>query len=174
MAPRKPKEPKDPQEPPSPEQPSPPDLEHDDDVPWGSHDDHGSPQHREEMEAAEAIYHEMVAVRGMVDQLLQEAREAKIRRRLELVPVQVSDLMRGFQAAVVRANSATRAGIEDSENIEQMVIKDLDISLTAPIIESAHAGDPTLMLPNIKSVDADSPIITLKFSVVSVPSRPRR
>jgi hypothetical protein len=74
---------------------------------------------------------------------------------------------------VARANRATRAGEEDGEDIERMAIKDLEVSVTAPLLESAHAEDPVLMLPNLKSVDADSPAITLKFNVVSVPRAQR-
>lgn len=138
-------------------------------LPWSPKSGHGPAN----IEAAEAIYGQLIEVRKIVNQLLQESAQARTRRRLELVPVRTSDLMRGFQAAVARANRATRAGEGDSEDIERMAIKDLEISVTAPLIESAHAEDPVLMLPNLKSVDADSPAITLKFNVVSVPRAQR-
>ena len=111
----------------------------------------------------------------MVEQLRQETIDEKLRRRLDLVPVRVGDLMRGFQAAVARANLATRAGGEgEGEDIEQMVIKNLEVSVTAPVIDAGHAEDPVLMLPNIKSPDAATAQVSLKFSVVSVPSKKAR
>ena len=144
-------------------------------VPWEHDDDHGKHRHGHhwEDEAAEAIYRQLVEVRKVVEQLQQEAQEAKLRRRSELVPVRVGDLMRGFQSAVAKANRSTRAGDEDGEDIERMSIKDLEISLQAPIIEGGHAEDPVVMLPNIKSADGETAGISLKFKVVSVPLKQR-
>ena len=106
--------------------------------------------HHIEHEAAEVIYRQLLEVRKTVDNLVQETKEAKVRQRLERVPVRTSDLMRGFQAAVARANRSARSSEEDGEDIERMSVKDLEISLSAPIIEGGHADDPVLMLPNIK------------------------
>jgi hypothetical protein len=126
----------------------------------------------DELEAAAAIYAQLLEVRKVVEQLRQETIDEKLRRRLDLVPVRVGDLMRGFQAAVARANLATRAGGEgEGEDIEQMVIKNLEVSVTAPVIDAGHAEDPVLMLPNIKSPDAATAQVSLKFSVVSVPAK---
>jgi hypothetical protein len=128
-----------------------------------------------DLEAAAAIYAQLLEVRKVVEQLRQETVDEKLRRRLDLVPVRVGDLMRGFQAAVARANLATRAGGEgEGEDIEQMVIKNLEVSVTAPVIDAGHAEDPVLMLPNIKSPDAATAQVSLKFSVVSVPARKGR
>lgn len=162
-------------------QPPPPEIEGSEaDVPWehdddehrdrGKHHDH----HRWESEVAEAIYTQLIEVRKVVENLRQEAQEAKLRRRSELAPVRVGDLMRGFQSAVAKANRSTRAGEQDDgEDIERMSIKDLEVSVQAPIIEGAHAEDPVVMLPNIKSVDAETASISLKFTVVSVPLKQR-
>lgn len=119
----------------------------------------------------EAIYAQLLEIRKVVEALRQEVQEARVRRRLDLVPVRVGDLMRGFQAAVARANLATHAGGEAGEDIEQMVIKNLEVSISAPVIEAGHAEDPVLMLPNIKNPDAAIAQVSLKFSVVSVPAR---
>lgn len=179
--PSKPRKGKPPQDKDEEKQQPPPELGSGSDVPWkhkGDDDDDHDPKHPHyhhhlDKHAAEAIYAQLLALRETTEKLLQEAREAKLRRRLELVPVRTADLMRGFQAAVAKANRSTRAGEQEGEDIERMAIKDLEVSLTAPIIESAHAEDPVVMLPNIKSVDADSPSLSLKFSVVSVPRQSR-
>jgi len=128
-----------------------------------------------ELEAEAAIYSQLLEVRKVVEQLRQETIDEKLRRRLDLVPVRVGDLMRGFQAAVARANLATRAGGEgEGEDIEQMAIKNLEVTVTAPVIDAGHAEDPVLMLPNIKSPDAATAQVSLKFSVVSVPAKKAR
>ncbi|MES1241365.1 MAG: hypothetical protein ABUT39_07085 [Acidobacteriota bacterium] len=137
-------------------------------VPWTP----GGGKKDGELEAAAAIYAQLLEVRKVVEQLRQETVDEKLRRRLDLVPVRVGDLMRGFQAAMARANLANRAGGEDEgEDIEQMAIKNLEVSVTAPVIDAGHAEDPVLMLPNIKSPDASTAQVSLKFSVVSVPAR---
>lgn len=134
----------------------------------GGDHDHGPTWHDHQR-----LYEEMVEVKRILAQILQEAREEKLRKKLEYVPVRTSDLMRGFQAAVARANRSTVAGDVDGEDIERMSIKDLEVTLSAPIIDGGHAEDPVVMLPNIKSVDAESAKISLKFSVVSVPLKGR-
>lgn len=135
------------------------------------HEGHWHWHHMEE--AAEAIYSQLLEVRRIVDRLQQEALDAKTRKKYEMAPVMVSDLMTGFQAAVARANRATSAGEGEGEDIERMSIKDLEVSIDAPVIESGHAGDPVIMLPNINSADNESARVTLKFSVVSVPIKQR-
>lgn len=150
------------------EQPPPPELSSTD-VPWQP----GPGKGKQSDEAAEAIWTQLVAIRQTVDRLHEEAKEARLRRRLALVPVRVSDLMRGFQAAVSRANRSTRTGEGEGEDIERMAIKDLKVGLSAPILESAHAEDPVLMLPNLESADADSPAVSLEFRVVAVPRQAR-
>lgn len=162
-------------------QPSPPDPgDFGGTFPWsprrrGRRNDDDDDREGRRMEAAaeEWIYLHLLEVRRIVEQLLEEAKEAKLRRRLESVPVRVGDLMQGFQAAVSRANRAERAGAEEAEDIERMSIKDLEVEVTAPIIESAHAEDPVLMLPNIKAASPEAAQVTLKFSVVSVPLKQR-
>jgi chromosome segregation ATPase len=128
---------------------------------------------RHQEQSMGAIFGQLVEVRKGVDVMQAAAQEANLRRRLELVPVRVGDLMRGFQSAVSRANRSTRAGEGDGDDIAQMAIKDLEVSLQAPVIEGGHAEDPTLMLPNIKSVDRDTASVTIKFSVVTLPAKQR-
>lgn len=143
-----------------------------DQTPWTP--GHGKDKKEEEANVLEAIYFHLLEMRRAVDKMAEEAKEEKIRRKLELVPVRISDLMCGFQAAVARANRSTQAGGEgETEDIERMSVKDLEISLTAPIIEGGHAADPVVMLPNIKSVDAEAAKISLKFNIVSVPLKQR-
>lgn len=129
----------------------------------------GSPSRQEHDE----IQVQLAEIQRVLAAIAEEARDERLRRRLEYVPVRTSDLMRGFQAAVARANRATSAGDGDGEDIERMSIKDLQVTLSAPIIDGGHADDPIVMLPNIKSVDADSAKISLSFSVVSVPLKGR-
>lgn len=130
-------------------------------------------KHHEPMDALERIYFNLMEMRREVDKLAEERKQEKIRRRMEVVPVRISDLMQGFQAAVARANRSTLAGDGEGEDIAPMSVKDLEISLSAPIIEGGHAADPVVMLPNIKSVDTESAKISLKFSIVSVPLKKR-
>lgn len=130
--------------------------------------DHGNPHHDHD-----ALYAHIVEVKQILTQILEEARDERLRKRLEYVPVRTSDLMRGFQAAVAKANRSTEAGDIGGEDIERMSIKDLEITLSAPIIDGGHAEDPVVMLPNIKSVDAESAKISMKFNVVSVPGKGR-
>lgn len=157
---------------PSPTQPPPPDYQGDgQQTPWTSST--GKHKKDAEMDALEAIYFHLMELRRVVDKIEEESRQEKIRRRMEVVPVRVSDLMQGFQAAVARANRSTQAGEGDGEDIERMSVKDLEISLSAPIIEGGHAADPVVMLPNIKSVDTESAKISMKFSIVSVPLKQR-
>ena len=139
------------------------------------HPGHAHPDghHHIDHEVAEVIYSQLLEVRKTVDALVQETREAKIRKRLEQVPVRTSDLMRGFQAAVAKANRSARSGDETGEDIERMSIKDLEISLSAPIIEGGHAEDPVLVMPNINSAGADVASVSMKFTVVSVPVKQR-
>ena len=125
------------------------------------HDDH------------DALYVLLADLKTTLAQLVDQTRESQLQRRLEQVPVRTSDLMRGFEAAVARANRATRAGDVDGEDIERMSIQSLEVSLTAPLIDGGHAEDPVFMLPNIKSADAQSAEVGLKFTVVSVPTKPQ-
>ena len=131
-------------------------------------------KHHLEEELAQAIFAELRDIGGVVDGLAAEAKEAKMRKRWESVPVRIGDLMRGFQASVARANRSVAAGDQDTEDIERMSIRDMEVSLSAPIIDSGHAEDPVVMLPNIKSADAESAKVSIKFNVVSVPGKPRR
>lgn len=138
------------------------------------HEHHHGHPHHEEMDALESIYFNLMEMRRVVDKLVEERKQEKIRRRMEAVPVRISDLMQGFQAAVARANRSTQAGVEgEGEDISPMSVKDLEISLSAPIIDGGHAADPVVMLPNIKSVDSETAKISLKFSIVSVPLKKR-
>jgi hypothetical protein len=148
-------------------QPPPPDPDGRDD-----HDDgpgHGHDHHHDH----EELQAQLTEITRVLAQILEETRTERLRKRLEYVPVRTSDLMRGFQAAVARANRATQAGEGEGEDIERMSIKDLQVTLSAPIIDGGHADDPVVMLPNIKSVDAESAKITLSFQVVSVPLKGR-
>ncbi len=144
-----------------------------DQTPWTP--GQGKDKKQEEMNVLEAIYFHLLEMRRVVDKLVETEKEETMRRRLELVPVRVSDLMCGFQAAVARANRSTQVGGDggEIEDIERMSVKDLEISLSAPIIEGGHAADPVVMLPNIKSAAAETAQISLKFNIVSVPIKQR-
>lgn len=89
---------------------------------------------------------------------------------LEQVPVHLSNLMAGFQSALVKANRRAKTGVQDLEDIGEMAIGNLEVQLSAPIIDRLHPEDPVIMLPNIKSVTEQSPKVTLKFNVVALPS----
>lgn len=127
-----------------------------------------------EFDAAEAIYNQLVMTRKTLDELVDEAKEAKVRKQLDLMPVNVSDLMRGFQGAVSRANRAAQAGEDGGEDIERMIIKNLEISIDAPIINEAHAEDPMIMLPNENSSSPGQAKVTMKFNVMSIPKPQRK
>lgn len=121
----------------------------------------------------EVLYRQLVEVRRTLAQLAHQAEAERLKQRHEYVPVRTSDLMRGFQAAVARANRAVAAGEFEGEDIETMAVRDLRVSISAPVIDGGHAEDPTLMLPNIKSVDEQSAKISLEFTVVNMPSKSR-
>lgn len=121
-----------------------------------------------EFDAAEAIYSQLVMTRKTLDELVDEAKVARVQKQLDQLPVNLSDVMRGFQGAVSRANRAVQSGEDGGEDIERMLIKNLEISLDAPIIHEAHAEDPMIMLPNENSSNPQAKV-TLKFSVSSVP-----
>ena len=151
-----------------PSQPPPPEMKaSSEDVPWEP--TKGKGKIKIEAEAIESIYTQLMETKALLGKLLQETKEAKIRRRLALMPVKTGDIMRGFQAAVAKANRSNRAGEKEGEDIERMSIKDLEVSLNAPITAGGHAEDPVMMLPNINSADAESATISLKFNVVSIP-----
>jgi len=143
--------------------------DHDDDK---KHKHHGD-KHLDH-EVTHAIYDQLAMTRKTLDELLDEAKEAKVRKQLDQLPINVSDLMRGFQGAVSRANRAVEAGEDGGEDIERMVIKNLEISLDAPLINEAHAEDPMIMLPNENSSNHDQAKVSLKFSVVNVPKSQRQ
>lgn len=129
------------------------------------------PPHPHEPTAVDLLYTQLLDVQKVLDQLAGQAEVDRLRRRHEHVPVRASDLMRGFQAAVARANRAVIAGDIEGQDIEDMAVRDLRVSISAPVIDSGHAEDPTLMLPNIKSVDEQSARISLEFSVMSMPKK---
>ncbi len=137
------------------------------------HDHHDHHDHCWEHEHYEALYRQLLDVRRVLDQLAHAAEAERLQKRHEHVPVRTSDLMRGFQAAVARANRAALSGEFEGEDIGRMAIKDLRVSISAPIIDGGHADDPTLMLPNIKSVDETSARISLEFTVINTPGKPR-
>lgn len=131
----------------------------------------GHPGNPHDPSAIDLLYTQLLDVRKVLDQLAQQSEADRARRKHEYVPVRASDLMRGFQAAVARANRAVVAGELEGQDIEDMAVRDLRVSISAPVIDSGHAEDPTLMLPNIKSVDEQSARISLEFSVMSVPRK---
>lgn len=159
-------------------QPPPPDVDQSSlegaELPEGDQAKGGGGKKFIEFDAAEAIYNQLVMTRKTLDELVDEAKEAKVRKQLDQLPVNVSDVMRGFQGAVSRANRAVLSGEEDGEDIERMVIRNLEISIDAPIINEAHAEDPMIMLPNEDSGNIDRAKVTLKFNVVSVPKTQRQ
>lgn len=127
-----------------------------------------------EFDAAEAIYSQLVMTKKALEELVGETKEAKVKKQLNLMPVSVSDLMKGFQGAVSKANRAVLSGEEVGEDIERMAIKNLEIAIDAPIIGQSHNEDPKIMLPNENSSDSGQAKVTLKFSVVSVPKTQRK
>ncbi len=146
---------------------------HDDHDDHDDHHDHHDHHCEHEHEHYEALYRQLLDVRRLLDQLARTAEAERLQKRHEHVPVRTSDLMRGFQAAVARANRAALSGEFEGEDIGRMAIKDLEVSISAPIIDGGHADDPTLMLPNIKSVDETSARISLKFTVINTPGKSR-
>ena len=117
------------------------------------------------------ISYDVDLIKQQVEMLVAAMQAQNLQSAYETLPVKTSDLMMGFQSAVSRANEAARSTDYDTQDIETMKVKDLEISIQAPVIESGHASDPVLMLPNIKSVRSDSVNLTLKFSIVSVPKQ---
>lgn len=122
-------------------------------------------------EYLEDISYDVDLIKEKMELLVADLKAQTLQSAYETLPVRTSDLMMGFQSAVSRANEAARSTDYDTQDIETMKVKDLEISIQAPVIESGHASDPVLMLPNIKSVRSDSVNLSLKFSIVSVPKK---
>lgn len=98
-----------------------------------------------------------------------ESQIGELASDLDLAPVHVSNLMRGFQGAVAKANDATRTGRGDGEDIKVMRIKNLEVSIDAPVVSENHAKDPVIMLPNANSVNNETARVSLRFTIVTVP-----
>jgi hypothetical protein len=119
----------------------------------------------------------------MADELTElRAEVAELRRQLDTlrqggtplpvngIAVKTSDLMNGFQSALAKSMQARQAS-EGGANIRDYVIKNLEIEFAAPLVAEREGDEPILMVPNVKNVTTDSPLVRLKFSVSHVPPK---
>ena len=126
---------------------------------------------KEAMELA-ALRGEVAAMRELLLTMAAEFKSTSGPEKLNGVAVKTSDLMNGFQGALARAIKARRAAdTDDSEDIADFVVQDLEVEFAAPIVAERSGDEPVLLVPNIKSVNTESPLARLKFTVGSVPPR---
>ncbi len=119
----------------------------------------------------EILNREIIELKRMVSLLSRELRTVRdVSKPMNGVMVKASDVMNGFQSALAKSINSTKSA-ESGENIQDYIVKDLDVEFTAPLVAENESDEPMLMLPNMKSVSDNSPAVRLKFSVVYVPPK---
>jgi hypothetical protein len=117
-----------------------------------------------------ALREEIVKIRELVQDLKSKRGEESI--LITGVAVKSSEIMNGFQSAMSKAIKSQSASSEgNGENIKNFIIKDLEVEFAAPIVAERGGEEPILIIPNIKSVSTDSPLVRLKFTITNVPPK---
>ncbi|MEP1032379.1 hypothetical protein [Ekhidna sp.] len=116
------------------------------------------------------LENEITSLRNLVFDLYNELKTSKTEsQKITGIAVKTSDLMNGFQNSMAKAiNSNTLEGAE-SETIKDYIIQDLEVDFALPLIAERGEDEPMLMLPNIKSVTEESPLVRLKFKIANIP-----
>ncbi|MEO9484716.1 MAG: hypothetical protein ABJG47_14755 [Ekhidna sp.] len=116
------------------------------------------------------LENEIVSLRNLVFDLYNELKTSKTEsQKITGIAVKTSDLMNGFQNSMAKAiKSSTLEGAE-SETIKDYIIQDLEVDFALPLIAERGEDEPMIMLPNIKSVTEDSPLVRLKFKIANIP-----
>ena len=118
----------------------------------------------------EELENEVVSLRNLVFDLYNELKTSKTEsQKITGIAVKTSDLMNGFQNSMAKAiKSKTLSGAE-SEAIKDYIIQDLEVDFAVPLIAERGEDEPMLMIPNIKSVTEESPLVRLKFKISNIP-----
>lgn len=118
----------------------------------------------------EELENEVISLRNLVFDLYNELKTSKSEsQNITGIAVKTSDLMNGFQNSMAKAiKSKTLSGAE-SETIKDYIIQDLEVDFAVPLIAERGEDEPMLMIPNIKSVTEESPLVRLKFKISNIP-----
>ena len=118
----------------------------------------------------EELENEIGNLRNLVLDLYNELKGSKAdAQKITGIAVKTSDLMNGFQNSMAKAIKTTSLESADSEVIKDYIIQDLEVEFAVPLIAERGEDEPMLMLPNIKSVTDESPMVRLKFKIANVP-----
>lgn len=118
----------------------------------------------------EQLETEVSSLRSLVMDLYAQLKSTKPEvQKVNGIAVKTSDLMNGFQNSMAKAIKATRIENTESEEIKDYIIQDLEVEFAVPLVAERGEDEPMLMLPNIKSVTDESPMVKLKFKVTNVP-----
>ncbi len=118
----------------------------------------------------EELENEISSLRNLVFDLYNELKNSKTAsQKVNGIALKVSDLMNGFQNSMAKAIKAKTLEGAESESIKDYIIQDLEIEFALPLVAERGEDEPILMIPNIKSVTEDSPLVKLKFRITNVP-----
>ncbi|WP_421765357.1 hypothetical protein [Ekhidna sp.] len=118
----------------------------------------------------EELENEVVSLRNLVFDLYNELKTSKSEgQKITGIAVKTSDLMNGFQNSMAKAIKSNTLSSAESETIKDYIIQDLEVDFALPLIAERGEDEPMLMLPNIKSVTEESPLVRLKFKISNIP-----
>ncbi|MEQ9403953.1 MAG: hypothetical protein RIM99_10225 [Cyclobacteriaceae bacterium] len=117
----------------------------------------------------EELENEVSSLRNLVLDLYNELKTSGTPQKISGIPLKASDLMNGFQNSMAKAIKTQSLGSSESENIKDYIIQDLEVEFAVPLVAERGEEEPILMLPNIKSVTEESPLVKLKFRITNVP-----
>ena len=116
---------------------------------------------------------EVSNLKELVFSLFSELKESsKEKSQFTGVAVKTSDLMNGFQGAMAKAIRSRKPSSDQvGEDIQNFIIQDMEVEFAVPLVAEREEKEPILMIPNIKSVTDQSPLVKLKFKVANVPEK---
>ncbi len=118
----------------------------------------------------EDLENEINSLRTLVFDLYNELKSARSEgQKVTGIAVKTSDLMNGFQNSMAKAIKASSLESSESESIKDYIVQDLEVEFALPLVAERGEDEPMLMLPNIKSVTNESPMVNLKFKIANVP-----
>lgn len=116
------------------------------------------------------LENEVSSLRNLVLDLYNELKNSKPTvSKLNGVAIKTSELMNGFQNSMAKAIKTETLEGNDTENIKDYLISDLEVEFAVPLIAERGEEEPILMLPNIKNVTEESPLVKLKFRITNIP-----
>jgi len=116
------------------------------------------------------LENEVSSLRSLIMDLYNELKNSNTSpAKVNGVAIKTSDLMNGFQNSMAKAIKTETLNGSESENIKDYIIRDLEVEFAVPIIAERGEEEPILMLPNIKNVTEESPLVKLKFKITNIP-----